>query len=151
MSQKRPHTWPFTIETVSMRQATAWTVSNLRHPPFEWSVSLPRITDMRNAHVWQNVVTSQPMTCSSWIEHVILRMTSYGNPRARHPISCVRPGDLTGVAQIDLLIKNVSYYPQTEEWWEPPGWWTLSEDTSRVFRSGLNQSIIGLSPLSETT
>jgi hypothetical protein len=40
MSQKRPHTLPFTIETVSMRQAAAWTVSNLGHPPFEWSVFL---------------------------------------------------------------------------------------------------------------
>jgi hypothetical protein len=43
-----------------MRQAAAWTASNLRHPPFEWSVSLPRKLVMRNAHVWQNVATSQP-------------------------------------------------------------------------------------------
>jgi hypothetical protein len=50
------------IETVSMRQATAWTASNLGHPPFEWSVSLPRMIDMRNAHVWQNVATSQLIT-----------------------------------------------------------------------------------------
>ena len=28
-SRKRPHTLPFTIETVSMRQAAAWTASNL--------------------------------------------------------------------------------------------------------------------------
>jgi hypothetical protein len=34
-----------------MREAAAWTASNLGHPPFEWSVSLPRIFDMRNAHV----------------------------------------------------------------------------------------------------
>jgi hypothetical protein len=27
------------------------TASNLGHPPFEWSVTLPRIYDMRNAHV----------------------------------------------------------------------------------------------------
>jgi hypothetical protein len=31
----------------------------------------------------------------------------------------------------------MSYYPQTKEWREPPGWWTLSEGTSRVFRSTL--------------
>ena len=30
-SRKRPHTLPFTIETVSMRQAAAWTASNLGH------------------------------------------------------------------------------------------------------------------------
>jgi hypothetical protein len=40
------------IEMVSMRQAAAWTASNLGSPPFEWSVSLPRMIDMRNAHVW---------------------------------------------------------------------------------------------------
>jgi hypothetical protein len=34
-----------------MRQAAAWTASNLGDPPFEWSVSLPRTIDMRNAHV----------------------------------------------------------------------------------------------------
>jgi hypothetical protein len=39
------------IETVPMRQAAAWTASNLGHPPFEWSVSLPRMIDMRSAHV----------------------------------------------------------------------------------------------------
>jgi hypothetical protein len=39
------------IETVSMRQAAAWTASNLGNPPFEWSVSLPHMIDMRNAHV----------------------------------------------------------------------------------------------------
>jgi hypothetical protein len=39
------------IETVSMHQAVAWTASNLGHPPFEWSVSLPRMIDMRNANV----------------------------------------------------------------------------------------------------
>jgi hypothetical protein len=43
----------------SMRQAAAWTVSNLGHPPFEWSVSLPRIFVMWNAHVWQNMETTQ--------------------------------------------------------------------------------------------
>jgi hypothetical protein len=51
MSRKRPHTLPFTIETVSMRQAAALTASNLGYRPFEWSVSLPRMIDMRNAHV----------------------------------------------------------------------------------------------------
>jgi hypothetical protein len=39
------------IETIYMRQAAAWTASNLGHPPFEWSVPLPRMIDMRNAHV----------------------------------------------------------------------------------------------------
>jgi hypothetical protein len=33
----------------------AWTVSNLGHPPFEWSVSLPRIYTMRDTYVCQNV------------------------------------------------------------------------------------------------
>jgi hypothetical protein len=45
-----------------MRQAAAWTASNLGHPPFKWSVSLSRIFVMQNAHVWQNVATSQLMT-----------------------------------------------------------------------------------------
>jgi hypothetical protein len=39
------------IEMVSMCQAAAWTASNLGHPPFECSVSLPRMIDMRNAHI----------------------------------------------------------------------------------------------------
>jgi hypothetical protein len=39
------------IEMVSMCQAAAWIASNLGHPPFEWSVSLPRMIDIRNAHV----------------------------------------------------------------------------------------------------
>jgi hypothetical protein len=34
---------------------TTWTMSNLGHPPFEWSVFLPRMFIMRNKHVWQNV------------------------------------------------------------------------------------------------
>jgi hypothetical protein len=38
-----------------MHQAAAWTASNLRHSPFEWSASLLRIFTMRNVHVWQNV------------------------------------------------------------------------------------------------
>jgi hypothetical protein len=72
------HTEPFvpaltkasTYITVHYRNGThafiaAWTVSNLRHPPFAWSVSLPRIFVMQNARIWQNVATSQPMTCSS--------------------------------------------------------------------------------------
>jgi hypothetical protein len=41
-----------------MRKAAAWTASNLGHPPFEWSVSLPRMIDMRNAHMI-NVATPQ--------------------------------------------------------------------------------------------
>jgi hypothetical protein len=40
-----------------MHQAAAWTTSNLRYPPFEWNVSLPRIFVMWNTHVWQNVET----------------------------------------------------------------------------------------------
>jgi hypothetical protein len=85
---------------------------------------------------------------------VLLSLLLGLQPRARHPSTCVRLGDLGSVAQINLVLKTVSYYPQTEEWWESPGWWTLGEDTSRVFRStlqGLNQSIVGLSPSSETT
>jgi hypothetical protein len=39
------------IETIYMCQAAAWTASNLGHPPFEWSVPLPHMIDMRNAHV----------------------------------------------------------------------------------------------------
>jgi hypothetical protein len=31
--------------------AAAWTTTNLGHPLFEWSVSLPRMIDMLNAHV----------------------------------------------------------------------------------------------------
>jgi hypothetical protein len=40
-----------------MHQATARTVSNLRHSPFEWSASLPHIFTMQNVHVWKNVDT----------------------------------------------------------------------------------------------
>jgi hypothetical protein len=68
---------------------------------------------------------------------VLLSLLLGLRPRARHLSACVRLGDLSGVAQINLVLKTVSYYPQTKEWWEPPGWWTLSEDTSRVFRSTL--------------
>jgi hypothetical protein len=35
--------------------------------------------------------------------------------RARHPSACVGLGDLSGVAQINLVLKTVSYYPETEE------------------------------------
>jgi hypothetical protein len=45
---------------------TAWTASNLGHPPFEWSVSLPRIFIMRNVHVWQNVVRHRHDVGSHW-------------------------------------------------------------------------------------
>jgi hypothetical protein len=40
-SQKCPHTLPFTIETVSMRQAAAWTASNLGYAPFgmKWTLA----------------------------------------------------------------------------------------------------------------
>jgi hypothetical protein len=40
MSQKRPHTLPLTIEMVSMRQAIAWTASNLGYAPFEMKRTL---------------------------------------------------------------------------------------------------------------
>jgi hypothetical protein len=60
-----------------MRQAAAWTASNLRHPPFEWIVSLSRTIDMRNAHVWQNMATSQLITRR---EDGILRMDHSINP-----------------------------------------------------------------------
>jgi hypothetical protein len=33
----------------------------------------------------------------------------------RHPSACVRLGDLSGVTQINLVLKTVSYYPQIEE------------------------------------
>jgi hypothetical protein len=36
-------------------------------------------------------------------------------PRARHLSAYVRLGDLGGVAQINLVLKTVSYYSQTEE------------------------------------
>jgi hypothetical protein len=68
---------------------------------------------------------------------VLLSLLLGLRPRARHPSAHVRLGDLTGVAQINLVLKTVSYHPQTEEWREPLGWWTLSEDTSRVFKSTL--------------
>jgi hypothetical protein len=60
------------IETVSMRQAAAWTASNLGHPPFEWSVSLPRMIDMQNAHVsdtWRhhNSYLDSKMGSMEWI------------------------------------------------------------------------------------
>jgi hypothetical protein len=66
----------------------------------------------------------------------------------------VRLGDLNGVAQINLVLKTVSYYPQTKN------------DENRLVRELLvrappaclgppckvmNQSIVGLSPSFETT
>jgi hypothetical protein len=68
---------------------------------------------------------------------VLLSLLLGLRPRAHHRSACVRLGDLSGVAQINLVLKTVSYYPQPKEWREPPGWWTLSEGTSRVFRSTL--------------
>jgi hypothetical protein len=68
---------------------------------------------------------------------VLLSLLLGLRPRACHPSACVRLGDLSGVAQINLVLKTVSYYPQTKEWQEPPGWWTLCDVTSRVFRSTL--------------
>jgi hypothetical protein len=75
-------------------------------------------------------------------------------PRARHPSACVRLGDLSVIAQINLVLKTLSYYLQTEEWWEPPCWWTLGEGTFVCLGPPckvMNQSIVGLSPSSETT
>jgi hypothetical protein len=45
---------------------TPWTVSNLGHPPFEWSVPLSRIFIMRNAHVLQNVARCRRDVGSHW-------------------------------------------------------------------------------------
>jgi hypothetical protein len=89
-----------------------------------------------------------------WRYKILLSLILGLQPRARHLSAWVRLGDISGVAQINLVLKTVSYYSQTEEWRELTGWWTLSEGTSRVFKStlqGLNQSIVGLSSLSETT
>jgi hypothetical protein len=73
-------------------------------------------------------------------------------PRARHPSACVRLGDLSGVAQINLVLNTVSYYPQTE------GNRLVGELLVRTPPVCLgppckvmNQSIVGLSPSSETT
>jgi hypothetical protein len=68
---------------------------------------------------------------------VLLSLLLGLRPWARHPSACVRLGDLSGVAQINLVLKTVRYYPQTEEWREPLGWWTLSEGTFHLFRSTL--------------
>jgi hypothetical protein len=46
---------------------------------------------------------------------VLLSLLLGLRPRARHPSACVRLGDLSGIAQINLVLKTVSYYPQTEE------------------------------------
>jgi hypothetical protein len=49
---------------------------------------------------------------------VLLSLLLGLRPRARHLSASVRLGDLSGVAQINLALKTVSYYPQTEEWWD---------------------------------
>jgi hypothetical protein len=46
---------------------------------------------------------------------VLLSLLLGLRPRARHPSTCVRLGDLGGVAQINLVHKTINYYPQTEE------------------------------------
>jgi hypothetical protein len=46
---------------------------------------------------------------------VLLSLLLGLRPLARHPSACVRLGDLSDVAQINLVLKTVSYYPQTEE------------------------------------
>jgi hypothetical protein len=43
---------------------------------------------------------------------VLLSLLLGLRPRALHPSACVRLGDLSGVAQINLLLKTVSYYPK---------------------------------------
>jgi hypothetical protein len=53
---------------------------------------------------------------------VLLSLLLGLRPWARHPSACVRLGDLSGVAQINLVLKTVSYHPQTEECREPLGW-----------------------------
>jgi hypothetical protein len=47
---------------------------------------------------------------------VLLSLLLGLRPRARHPSACVRLGDLSGVAQMNLVLKTVSYYPQIEEY-----------------------------------
>jgi hypothetical protein len=85
-----------------MRQAAAWIASNLGHPSFEWSVSLPHMIDMWNAHVWQNVATSQlildaKMGFVEWITPSTLAIPVMRNStRIKH------------VAQLVWLCKKVS-------------------------------------------
>jgi hypothetical protein len=46
---------------------------------------------------------------------VLLSLLLGLRPQAHHPSACVRLGDLGGIAQINLVLKTVSYHPQTEE------------------------------------
>jgi hypothetical protein len=46
---------------------------------------------------------------------VLLSLPLGLRPRARHLSACVRLGSLSGIAQINLVLKIVNYYPQTEE------------------------------------
>jgi hypothetical protein len=58
-----------------------------------------------------------------------------------------------GVCRI-ACTKDCKIRSRPEDFWEPPGKVVLAGAAYRVFRStlqGLNQSIVGLSPLSETT
>jgi hypothetical protein len=85
---------------------------------------------------------------------VLLSLLLGLRPRARQSSACVRLGDLSGVAQINLVLKTVSYYPQTEEWREPPGGELLVRAPPVCLGPPckvMNQSIVGLSPSSETT
>jgi hypothetical protein len=73
--------------------------------------------------------------------------------RARHPSTCVRLGDLGGVAQINLVLKTVSYHPKPKN----DGNRLVGELLVRAPPVCLgppckvmNQSFVDLSPLSET-
>jgi hypothetical protein len=90
------------IETVSLRQAAAWTASNLGLSLFEWSVSLPRMIDMRNAHVgdtWRhhNLYLDAKMGSVEWITPSTLAIpVMRNNTRMKH------------VAHLVWLYKKVS-------------------------------------------
>jgi hypothetical protein len=85
---------------------------------------------------------------------VLLSLLLGLRPRACSLSACVRLGDLSGVAQINLVLKTVSYYPKPRN----DGNRLVGEllVTAPPVCLGppckvLNQSIVGLSPLSETT
>jgi hypothetical protein len=85
---------------------------------------------------------------------VLLSLLLGLRPWARHPSACVRLGDLSGVAQINLVLKTVSYYPQTDEWRNRLVGVLLVRIPSVCLGPPckvMNQSIVGLSPSSETT
>jgi hypothetical protein len=73
-----------------MRQAAEWTTSNLGDAPFEWTVSLPRMIDMRNAHVWNtwqhhNLYLDAKMGSVEWITSSTLAIpVMRNNTRIKH-------------------------------------------------------------------